>query len=246
MAGCESAYIFRGSGLNNKIFIYEGIYNGRAYYYCVSIDYYMWWDGVSKWIVSPVLGDPSNAWAEAEIDTQCPPGTWWDIIGQEYIYLYPLPGSSSSSSSSTESTGSSISTESSTSSNASTDSSSSMAFSEESSLSSIVCCQTPSCYGDATACSHFSSWNFSGTLDRVNSNGCTLYLDIYGDGTQEIFIYRDAGRTEHVASGISDSSGSPELIYLNESNGSGLNGSVDWDGNIQMSNTLYLSCIAPA
>jgi len=115
-------------------------------------------------------------------------------------------------------------------------------WSSSSSSSISACCDSPSCDGDATACFSFSNWNFSGTMNPTNSDNCTLYFDIYGIMEQEMFIYKDAARTEQVASGISSGSGSPETIYLNESNGSGLNGVVDWDGTIRTSGTMYLSC----
>ena len=128
---------------------------------------------------------------------------------------------------------------SSSSSSSSKDSSSTSSHSSNSSSStSSGCCMNPYC--DGTSSSHFSSWTFNGMRD-TNSSNCKLYvgLDVYGS-EEQIRVYKDAAFSQLVALGQLSGAGT---ITLSQVSGSGLSGSVFYDGTIiPYPSILFLDC----
>ena len=143
----------------------------------------------------------------------------WDGTPVSYPAFLTLSCDGSSSSSSSNSS-------------SSVDSSSSSSESSSSSISSSSsesgCCVNPFCL-DAD-CAHFSSWTFAGMRDG-NSADCKLYivLDEVIANTQQVRVYKDVTFNSLVASGQRLGAG---IVTLVEKNGSGLTGTVVWDGVI--------------
>ena len=93
-----------------------------------------------------------------------------------------------------------------------------------SSSSSEMFCRHPDCYD--SFCSHFDSWDLIGITTLYTDNG-KLYVSFSSNGdTQSIEIYDDSSYYSLVAFG----SGSARTITITEQNGSGINGTVFWDG----------------
>lgn len=122
----------------------------------------------------------------------------------------------------------------SSSSSSSIDSSSTSSTSSE----STGCCTSPICHG--ASCAYLYSWSFAG-LSNKNSNSCRVYVGLeYGSGNQQVRVYSNSTFTKLVAIGQRSTSGT---IFLVPVSGSGLSGTVYWDGTIvPYENTLILDC----
>ena len=99
-----------------------------------------------------------------------------------------------------------------------------MASTSSSSSSSEMFCRHPDCYD--SFCSHFSLWDLTGVLKLYLDNN-KLYVSFSSDGiNQTVEIYDSSDMYHIVAYGISATS----IINIVEENGSGISGSVIWDG----------------
>lgn len=81
-------------------------------------------------------------------------------------------------------------------------------------------------------------------MTNRNSDNGTLYITGqwgYLGGYQGILLYKDSGRTQFVAAGVSRD-GDPQTILLSEENSSGLSGTVDWSGNAFGGSDGYIRC----
>jgi hypothetical protein len=124
----------------------------------------------------------------------------------------------------------------------SSSSSSSSSSSISSSSSSYNCrCNYPICSG--AGCSDFSDWVINGA-NQSNTDNCVLYLEFASHlaDSEYIRLYTNAARTlmYKVATGTAPGGGGG--VTLVQVGGSGLSGSVNWDG-IQVDDvTCYLTC----
>lgn len=107
------------------------------------------------------------------------------------------------------------------------------------SSSSSGCCSSMFCSG----CPQFTLWNFS-NLHDYNSDGCDLYIAIDVIGSyQQISVYKDNLRTQLVALGQRIVYWGTGYISLDERSGSGLTGTVAWNGvPVYAPNYHILSC----
>jgi len=147
----------------------------------------------------------------------------WDATPLNYAYSAILHCIDISSSSSTSSGDSS-----------STSSLTTQSFSS----SSSQCCSTFFCEG--AACVSFSNWTFNGLGDSTTTN-CNAYIGLELSGTtQQVRIYKDPLLTMLVAVGQRSGAG---VITFIEQNGSGLTGTVVYDGTLySYPSLMILSC----
>lgn len=211
----------------NGEYVYNGnYYNGRKVFYNAEADkylyYYTLWGG--HWVCADYVGAPED-WVRAiaaclvENPADCSWVSYDDPNSTGPCFLSEGECSSSSSS-----------------------------FSSSSSSSSSYCCIYPICSNltSYNTCSHFDFWTFDG-MQESNSTDCSLYADfvyLAGASTQYVSIYNSnlVSKTL-VAYGSKNSAGTITLV---EQNGSGLSGSVVWDGTIiNYPEEVILTCEFP-
>ena len=132
--------------------------------------------------------------------------------------------------------------ESSLSSLSSISSSSSSSLSSLSSSSTSFCCNVFYGSGDEVQNSHFSSWELNGVRNN-NSDFCTLHVVVLWSAVLQLQIirfYKDAEHSQLVAE-ASEPEG-PAIMSISQRNGSGINGTVVWDGVHINGTDIILSC----
>lgn len=113
--------------------------------------------------------------------------------------------------------------------------------SSDSSQSACVC---GSWVMDGVEAGKFSSWTINGARDG-NTDNCVIHMRTYSPPYSGfkmlIYGYSDAGHSIPVF-GASTNSVGPTTITISQISGSGISGSVYWDGSDTASGTCDLTC----